>query len=122
MPINTAKPQDTYDHMFGSGATSYSWWLSTKTTGVDSNFKASDDWSVEVTCDDGNEGRKTTTVNHAAVMKAARQVLDTPPKYGSGALVQECKHLIFDNDETDFDAASGDELLQFIVLGEIVFG
>lgn len=123
MTINTASPKDTYDHMFGSGALSYSWWLDTKTTGVEGGtWKVSPDWSVEVTADDGNDGRTTVTVNHAEVMKAARKVLDTPPKYSSDALAQECRHLIFNNDETDFDANSADELLQFIVLGEIVFG
>lgn len=122
MPIKTASPQDTYDHMFGSGATSYSWWLSTKTTGVDADFKASDDWSVEVSCDNGDEGKTTTTVTHAAVLKAARKVLDSKPQYASETLVVECKNLIFDADEADFDAVVGDELLQLIVLGEIVFG
>lgn len=122
MPINTASPQDTYDHMFGSGATSYSWWLGTKTTGVDGSYRAADDWSVQVTADDGNGGETTVIVNHAAVLRAARQVIKAQPKYSSGVLLRECKHLIFDNDETDFDAASGDELLQVIVLGEIVFG
>jgi hypothetical protein len=123
MPIKTASPQDTYDHMFGSGATSYSWWLGTKTTGVDMTaWKAGDDWSVEVTADDGNDGETTVTVDHAAVLKAARQVIKAQPQYSSDALLRECKHLIFDNDETDFDANSADELLQVIVLGQIIFG
>lgn len=122
MPIDVANPQDTYDHLFGSGATSYSWWLGTKTTGVDEKFNASPDWSVEVTCDNGDEGETTKTVTHQAALTAARQIAKYPPKHASDALVRECKNLLFHADETDFDANSGDELLQFIVLGEIVFG
>jgi hypothetical protein len=123
MSLTKATPQDTYDHMFGSGALSYSWWRGTKTTGVDgATRRASDDWSIKVTCEDGNDGEITVTVDHATVLRAARKVIDSPPKYGSSALVQECKHLIFDNDETDFDANSADELLQYICLGEVVFG
>lgn len=124
MPIKTASPQDTYDHMFGSGATSYSWWLGTKIVkGVDTQtWNVEPDWEVEVTCDNGDEGKTTTTVTHAAVLKAARKVLDSKPQYASETLVVECKNLIFDADEADFDAVVGDELLQLIVLGEIVFG
>jgi hypothetical protein len=36
--------------------------------------------------------------------------------------VRECRNLIFDADEVDFDADSADQLLQVAVLGEIVFG
>ena len=123
MSLNQATPQHTYDHMFGSGATSYSWWLGTKTTGVDmERWKATDDWSVEVTADDGNDGETTVTVDHAAVLRAARQVIKEPPKYASEALVRECKNLLFHADEADFDANSADELLQVLVLGGVVYG
>lgn len=122
MTIKTATPQHTYDHMFGTGAISYSWWLSTKSTGVDDKGDVTPEWSVKVTCDNGDGGETTMTVNHAAVLKAACEVIKDPPKYSTDALVRECKNLVFDADSCDFDSDSADELLQYIVLGEIVFG
>ena len=55
-------------------------------------------------------------------MTAARAVLAEPPRFASAGLVRECSHLLFNNDETDFDAPLADELLQFMLLGEIVYG
>ncbi len=120
--LRTATPQDTYDHVFGSGALSYHWWLDTKTTGVDGEtFKAADDWSVEVTAENGNDGEKTVTVDHKAIMRAANKVIEDPPKYASGSLSDQCKRLVFNADTADLDAAVADELLQVVVLGELVF-
>jgi len=122
MPINTASPQDTYDHMFGSGATSYSWWQGpTRTTGVDETSKASDDWSVEVTCEGEDREDITKMVNHAAVLKAARKFVQDPPRGSTNMAIQDARDLVFDADACDFDAGTADELLQFIVLGEVVF-
>lgn len=123
--INTATPQDTFDHMLGSGAFSagWSWWLDVQTTGLKENgYDATDEWTAAITADDGNGGTVTKTIDHKTVMAAARKVLAGPPQYASTGLARECSHLIFDNDETDFDAPLADELLQLMVLGEIVFG
>jgi hypothetical protein len=119
----TASPQDTYDHIFGSGATSYSWWRGLKTEDIDlETFKVEDGWSVLVTCEDGNDGRRSVVVDHHAIMRYARRLISEPPQYAGDAVIRECKHLLFNAEETDFDADSADQLLQFIVLGEIVFG
>lgn len=121
--MKTATPQDTFDHMLGSGAFQWEWWLSVKVTGVQPNgYDVTDDWKAEVTAENGDGGKTTATIDHKAVMKAARAVLADPPQYASALLSRECSHLLFSNDETDFDAALADELLQFMVLGEIVFG
>ncbi len=91
MSLTQATLQDAYDHMFGSGALSYSWLLGTKTTGVDfETRKASDEWSVEVTCENGDGGETTVTVDPAGVLRAARKVIENPPGYASRALVDEC--------------------------------
>jgi hypothetical protein len=125
MPINSATPQDTFDHMIGSGAFScgWSWWLDVKTTGTKPNgYDADDDWAAEITADNGNGGKAVKTIDHKTVMATARKVLAEPPRFASQGLQRECSHLLFDNDETDFDAPLADELLQFMVLGEIVYG
>lgn len=119
--MKQATPQDTYDHMFGSGALSFSWWRGAKILSGIKDGIAEPDWAVEVTCENGDGGRTTTTVNHASVLRAAHKVIQDLPEYASSALVRECKNLVCDADEIDFDAASGVELLQVICLGDVVF-
>lgn len=121
--MNTATPQDTFDHMLGSGAFGWDWWLKVETTGIKANgYDAEDNWTATITAEDGDGGQVTKTIDHKAVLAAARAVLANPPRHASTLLTRECSHLLFNNDETDFDAPLADELLQFMVLGEIVFG
>lgn len=117
----TAAPQDTYDHTIGTGALTFSWWHNSTETGVD-GADATPEWQVTLTADNGDGGETTKAFGHADVLKAARSVLASPPEYASGTLRRECRNLIFDAGEADFDAPAADELLQYIVLGEIVFG
>jgi predicted component of viral defense system (DUF524 family) len=131
MSIRSATPQETFDHMLGSGATSYTWWVYVKMLKVIEEG-VSNDWEAELTCENGEDATTTTTINHESVMKAAREILR---KYLSDevelgrsvdqvphTVIRECAHLVFDADETDFDADSADCLLQLMVLGKIVFG
>ena len=121
--MSAAAPQNTFDHMIGSGAFQWSWWLNLEVTGeTDDTGTVSDDWAAEITCEDGNGGRVTRTIGHKEVMAAARKVMAELPRYASQSLARECSHLVFDADSADFDAPLADELLQFMVLGEIVFG
>jgi hypothetical protein len=119
--VKSATPKDTWDHMFGSGATTYSWWLKLKFTGVHDG-EVEPGWSCELTCDNGNGGRKTKIVSHVVVMSYARHVMSHDIEYIGEATKRECRNLVFDADDVDFDAASADNLLQYIVLGEVVFG
>lgn len=130
--MKTATPQDTYDHLFCSGALQYDWWYSAGYLGV-STGELSPEWSVELTADNGDGGETTVTVNHKLVMKTAKEVLANKGKaltlpsgtsYPAWSLELErnCSALVFDADDADFDADSADELLQLIVLGEVVFG
>lgn len=123
MTINSATPQDTFDHVFGSGATSYSWWVTVEGQG-DTNMAAVYQplqWQVLVTADDGDGTLKTVLVNHQTVMHAARTIV-ADDSYANTILRRECRNLVFDADEADFDACSGDVLLQYIVLGGLVYG
>lgn len=132
--MNSASPQDTYDHMFGSGATSFDWWLKVRALNHDASaLEQPEDWQVEVTADDGNDGTKTVIVDHKLVLKTARYVLAnrgrmlTTARGGSypawsHALERECSNLVFRGDEADLDAGIADELLQLAVLGEVIYG
>lgn len=119
--MKTASYTDTFDHMIGSGALGYGWWRGVKIAGAP-DAEATPEWAATITAEDGDGSDKVVTFGHKEVLAAARKVIESPPEYGSSALLRECKHLIFDADETDFDANSADELLQFIVLGQIIYG
>jgi hypothetical protein len=117
MAMNPATPQDTFDHMIGAGAFQWEWWHGLRVTGEDTP-----EWTATVTIDNGDDGEVTKTIDHKTVMAAARRFMSNPPKYSGDAARQACRDLVFNRDEADFDADSADQLLQFIVLGEIVFG
>lgn len=122
MGISAATPQSTFDHMLGSGAFQWSWWVEVKVTGTKPNgYDATDDWTAEITAEDGNGGTVTKTIDHKTIMQAARAVLAQPPEQVGALLQRECSHLLFEADAADFDAPLADSLLQFMVLGEIVY-
>ena len=101
----------------------YSWWLNVDITRLKPNgYDVVPEWSAEITAANGDGGEVTVTINHAQVLKTARAIIKDHPQYASDALIRESRHLIFNADETDFDAVSADEFLQVMVLGEIVFG
>jgi hypothetical protein len=124
MIMRTATPQETFDHLLGAGGTSYHWWLDEKLTGVAADGTVTEDWTAEMTCESGYDDppSKTAVISHKTIMKAAREVMAELPQYASKTMQGECAHLVFNADETDFDAGTSDELLQYMVLGEIVFG
>lgn len=121
--MNTATPQDTYDHTIGAGALSFGWWLGCETTGVSASGDVADDWQATLTAEDGDGDPKTVVVGHAQIMSAARKIIgDDGVPYVSDTARRQCRALVFDADDADFDAGTGDELLQAAVLGEVVFG
>ena len=127
---NPATPQDTYDHTFGAGCLEHEWWISVRqTVGSMSDIDQPGNWEVSVTADDGEGTEANKLVNHNVVMQAALAILfakDTDLN-GSGRFVsktlrEECRNLLYNAENADFDAITSDELLQVAVLGEIIFG
>jgi len=116
--MTTATSQDTLDHILGAGALTWSWWRNCDIT-QDAGLPGG--WQAAITgVLDGK--RVTATITHGDVLKTARQVLAARPEHASDALVSECRNLLFDADEADFDAVSSDELLQLAVFGRITYG
>ena len=119
----TATPQDTYDHTIGTGALTWPWWRKIETTGVSATGDVADDWTAEIVADDGDDGETSRSFGHNAIMATARRVLaGDGGQYVSDELRRQCRALIFAADDADFDASTGDELLQIVVLGEVIFG
>ncbi len=122
--MKSATPEDTFDHTIGAGALSFEWWHGVTPVVTANGAGVPGNWEYLITADNGMDGETTATLNHAAVMKAARKIANDKGdiKYLSESAKRECRNLIFNADEADLDACISDELLQFIVLGEIVFG
>jgi hypothetical protein len=127
--MSTATPQDTQDHMLGSGALSWSWWVGGTTRGMDTPA-----WEATLTIEDPlEEGIRSAVINHEVVLATARQVVASAGKMlrtpqgseypaWSRALEQQCWRLLTDPDDADFDASSADELLQLAVTGVVAYG
>lgn len=137
MPINSATPQASYTHIFGSGALSYSWFRRAKCVNWDGNYdNVPDNWEVLVTIEDGDADendrptRKTVAVNHKNIMAACRKILADremdehgfTKKYGAGNLtIRECRNMIYDADEVDWDAPLASNLLEIITIGKVTY-
>lgn len=116
--------QETYLMFIGSGALTWEWYSEVGVTGKDT-----DEWTLSfrdgAEYADQPEKGKQYKITHADVMRAVRKIADgkvgslTP---GNSATVRECRALIFKGvDETDFDAASADNVLQVAAFGEVVY-
>lgn len=114
--MNSATPQDTQDHMLGSGALSWDWWRNEVTVNADTP-----DWESVLTIE-GEDENISFTIRHSTIMRIARKIIRNKPEYASDELVRQCRNLVFNADETDFDASSADELLQVTVFGKVVYG
>jgi hypothetical protein len=118
-------PQDTYDHIIGSGAFMYPWYMGLTQTGVNDDGSVTDGWSATVRIEDpGDDGVTAFEVSHSRII-AVMQVLTDPEcyvRYVSESVVMECERFLRDPDGADFDAVMADEVLQYIAFNEIVFG
>ena len=117
MTIKSATYHDTFNIVIGSGSLDYEWWHEVEVWNA-----YTDIWAVKLTGENCEGDEIDVIINHDLVMKTARAIIKTAPKYASNALVRECQNLLFDSDKVDFDANSADELLQVMVMGEIIFG
>jgi len=127
--VRTPTPQESYLHIFGAFATEWSWWLKEEylTEGWDGDFDSCpDDWTVRLTCENGNGGTTIHAVCHDAIMKACRKILrisrkDEKEVHPNSPVARACRTFIWRPDEADFDADTADIVLQYVVLGEHVF-
>lgn len=98
--------QELHDAIYGSGAFSYGWWLATDTD---------DGLNATITMDDGNDGRITKTLTLADIRAAI------PGAAAQCPIVAEVDWTDPECD-SDVDANIADCILQFAMLGEVMFG
>lgn len=125
--MNTATHKDTYDHFIGSGALDWPWYQDEDeyAEGTDLNgwwirfVEYSDNGPVL----DSNGRPLVHTLNHAAIMRAVRQIVRTEnrPSYVGPKVVKECQNFLFDRENTDFDADTADQVMQLAAFGEIKY-
>lgn len=125
--MKTATQQDTFDHIFGSGATAHSWWEE-EVWSFNPTTDAPDGWSVTLFTEDRDTGEEQKyTVTHATIMRAVRKMISGNtewPRAGepSQSAVREARNLIFKADDADLDADVADQVLQVAVFGHIIYG
>lgn len=130
----SASPQDTFDHIFGSGAESYSWYMGQYEAlwGVPRDGgNVTDTWVARISMEHPTSHRRgasvTAFINYERIMKTAVELvgnflLGSRVEYMSEEVVRQCANMIFNPDAMDFDADSADQLLQYMVLGKVVYG
>lgn len=116
---------DTYNHTVGAMALDYPWWqvIRISPNSFIESDEAYDDWYVTLYEYDPDTGETVVgplNLNHKVVMRTARQVVDDP-QY-SDYFRSECRNLIRDADDADFDQPLADALIQVALLGEVKYG
>lgn len=128
----TASAQDTFDHIFGSGAQSYSWYYTRFDAywGVSETGNVVDGWVARISMEHPTAdwpANVTAFITHERILKTAVELvgnflLGNRMDFMGEGVVRECANLIFNPEATDFDADYADQLLQYMVLGKIVYG
>jgi hypothetical protein len=114
--------QDTYDHIFGSGFDTYSWWGQVRTS-WDMRNPAPDGWTAYVPVEDGDTGEwRTAMVTHSLILGAMEKLAEGDVKYATDSVARECREFLKGPEDADFDAGTADEVMQMVTLGEIIYG
>lgn len=124
--MNKVSAQDTFDIFLGSGALRYSWY---QVTGFPDEPGDGDSWTLhfeEVEDADDQEDFTSYTLTHQDIMRAVRKIAskDGLEHFSTSSRTRKhCQYLAFGNlDETDFDAAMADNVIQFAAFGKVVYG
>jgi hypothetical protein len=117
-------PQDTQIVIFGSGLEFYSWWRGMSASWDLRAPEAPDDWCWTVKVSEPNGGGvRTALVTHSVLMGAMRTIAQGGGRrFVTEECRSQCRAFLDDPEESDFDAALADEVLQVATLGEVVYG
>jgi hypothetical protein len=118
-------PQNTFDIFIGSGALNYPWFDELSFTGfVDG--EAQDDWSVtfSLPAEFGENEGKRYTVSHKLIMQTVHKIVRGQQKgvNPNGDIRRECRTMLRNVDDCDFDAGMADCVLQAVALNDVVYG
>lgn len=132
MSINN---EEIYDHILGSGCLTYPWYSDVI---VEQVPLGDAHWAIIVYGEDPDDSDEVVSVHltPTMVLDICERIKDDvyDNKYGTSYIYgvtpetrRECGNLLIAacedaDDDTDFDAASADQLLQVLLYGEVIFG
>lgn len=125
MTASKITPQDTFSIFIGSGALSYPWYdeISFNNTGDD--IDPPDNWSVtfELPREFAESKGKRYTLNHKLIMQTVHKIVWGQQKgiNPNGVVRKECRIMLRDVEDCDFDAGTADCVLQAVAFNDVVY-
>lgn len=126
MPTKSLSNSDLYDHIIGSGATGYSWWVTVELN-FDNSADAPENWEMRGTIGGSAEEGDTyrTYRINADLLRVVMIAIGTGRVPGidyDSLTAQQCRLLDTYPDAVDFDAAMADTVLQVAADGAVIYG
>jgi len=118
-------PQDTYSIFVGSGALSYPWYEMIAFNNMGEDIDPLDDWSVtfELPSEFAENEGKRYTLSHALIMRTVHKIVRGAQKGISlnGEVRKECRAMLRDVEDCDFDAGTADCVLQAAAFDDVIY-
>lgn len=118
-------PQNTFDIFIGSGALSSPWYEEISITGSEFG-EVTDDWSMTFSLPrefEDDEPSTRYTVTHKLIMRTVRKIVRGEQKgiNPNGEVRKECRTMLKDVEDCDFDAGTADCVLQAVAFDDVVY-
>lgn len=122
---NKITPQETFSMFIGSGALSYPWYEEIAFNNTGDDIDPPDDWSVtfELPREFAENEGKRYTLNHKLIMRAVHKIVSGQQKgiNPNGVVRQQCRIMLRDFEDCDFDAGTADCVLQAVAFDDVVY-
>lgn len=122
---NKITPQETFSMFIGSGALSYPWYEEIAFNNTGDDIDPPDDWSVtfELPREFAENEGKRYTLNHKLIMRAVHKIVSGQQKgiNPNGVVRQQCRIMLRDFEDCDFDAGTADCVLQAVAFNDVVY-
>lgn len=124
MKARKITPQDTFSIFIGSGALSYPWYEMIAFNNTGDDIDPPDNWSVTFELPrefEENEGQRYT-LDHASIMRTVHKIVRGYQQgVGNGETRKQCRAMLNDVEDCDFDANSADCVLQAVAFNDVVY-
>lgn len=125
MKTNKITPQDTYSLFIGSGALSFPWYEMIAFNNIGDDIDPPDNWSVtfELPREFAENEGKRYTLDHASIMRTVHRIVRGNQKgiNPNGAVRKECRIMLKDVEDCDFDAGTADCVLQAVAFDDVPY-
>lgn len=124
MTTNKVTAQDTFSIFIGSGALSFPWYESVAFHNTGDDIDPPDNWSVtfELPREYAENESKTYTLDHASIMRVVHKIVrGRQAGITNGETRKQCRAMLKDVEDCDFDACSADCVLQAVAFNDVVY-